>query len=105
MEKVDPESPSFGEVPGTDAYNRRLADATPDIILKTPEPGKRLSYQDEPGHRRTLSGNIIPETIVTRVDDQPAYGEIQGTEAAEMRRKDASPDKFQIRGDVGGESS
>ncbi|KAJ5094168.1 hypothetical protein N7456_010029 [Penicillium angulare] len=32
VEKVDPDEPSFGEVPGTDAYEKRQADATPDVV-------------------------------------------------------------------------
>lgn len=39
VERVDDE-PSYGEVPGTDAYNKRLADANPDVVVKVPEPPK-----------------------------------------------------------------
>lgn len=41
VEKVDPDTPSHGEVPGTDAYKIRRADAVPDVILKAPEPPQR----------------------------------------------------------------
>ena len=36
VEKVDPDEPSYGEVPGTAAYEMRKADAKPDEILTSP---------------------------------------------------------------------
>lgn len=39
VEKVDDE-PSHGDVPGTEAYEQRQADAVPDIVLKVAEPPK-----------------------------------------------------------------
>jgi hypothetical protein len=44
VEKVDPEKPSYGDVPGTAAHELRKADAEPDIILKAPQVPNR-----EPG--------------------------------------------------------
>lgn len=42
-------------------------------------------------------GNMpIPETVVTRVDDDLAHGEIPGTKAAEIRKQDAKPDKTEV---------
>jgi hypothetical protein len=40
VERVD-DKPAHGEVPGTLAYEQRLADAAPDVIVKAPEPPKR----------------------------------------------------------------
>ena len=37
MEKVEPDSPSYGEVPGTPAHDMRRADAEPDEIVKAPD--------------------------------------------------------------------
>jgi hypothetical protein len=37
VERVDDE-PCFGEVPGTDAYNKRLQDAVPDVVVKVEDP-------------------------------------------------------------------
>ena len=87
IEKVDNE-PSFGEIPGTDAYNKRLQDAAPDEIavsggLKTESAGQL------PG------GAPIPITVVERVDPLGTdYGEVPGTEAWDKRRADAVPDKL-----------
>lgn len=41
VEKIDPDKPGHGDVPGTLAHQQRLADATPDIVVKAPEPPKR----------------------------------------------------------------
>lgn len=35
--KIDPDVPGYGDVPGTDAYEQRRADAQPDEIVKSPE--------------------------------------------------------------------
>jgi hypothetical protein len=35
--KIDPEEPSYGDVPGTEAYEKRKADAVPDVIIKSPD--------------------------------------------------------------------
>lgn len=37
VEKVDPDTPSYGDVPGTEAHEKRLADAEPDIVIQAPE--------------------------------------------------------------------
>ncbi|GME23255.1 hypothetical protein GTA08_BOTSDO09954 [Neofusicoccum parvum] len=39
VERVD-DKPSYGEIPGTEAYEHHRADAVPDVILKVPEPPK-----------------------------------------------------------------
>ena len=41
VEKVDPDTPSYGDVPGTHAHELRAADAIPDVVLKAPEPPQR----------------------------------------------------------------
>lgn len=99
VEKVDPETPSHGEIPGTDAYLQRLSDATPDLVLKNPDPSKGTIYNPDrrqTSHKATPS---IPETIVTRADDELAYGEVPGTAAAALRKRDATSDKLIIERD------
>jgi hypothetical protein len=41
VEKVDPEAPSYGDVPGTAAHSLRKADAQPDVILRAPQVPNR----------------------------------------------------------------
>ena len=43
---------------------------------------------------QTPGGTPIPKTVVERVDDKPAHGEVKGTEAYEIRRADAEPDEI-----------
>jgi hypothetical protein len=102
VEKVDPGSPSYGDVPKTSGYLQRQMDAVPDVILKTPAPGRRSSFTNEEDEDRPRSQSDIPvpETIITRVDSIPAHGEVPGTEAAKKRRLDASPDIVETKGDV-----
>ncbi|KAL1648190.1 hypothetical protein SLS61_007062 [Didymella pomorum] len=47
VERVD-DKPAHGEVPGTLAYEQRLADAAPDVIVKAPEPPKRDNLGTSP---------------------------------------------------------
>lgn len=48
VEKLDPDSPSHGEVPGTHAHAIRQADAEPDEILKAPEPASADAQSKHP---------------------------------------------------------
>lgn len=38
--KIDPDVPGYGDIPGTEAYEQRKADAQPDVILKSPQDTK-----------------------------------------------------------------
>lgn len=107
VERVDDKA-SHGEVPGTPAYEQRMRDAVPDEVEIVPE-GKRprssttqsrsravsqLSDADAGNSRpSTPGGTPVPRTVVERVDDRPAYGEVEGTAAHEMRMADAEPDE------------
>lgn len=110
VERVD-DAPAHGEVPGTPAYEQRTKDAVPDEVEVVPE-GKRarsgtasrsraLSQLSEGGGSRpsTPGGTPVPKTVVERVDDKPAYGEVEGTAAREMRMADAAPDEM-VKGGV-----
>ena len=97
VEKIDPTSPSHGEVPGTAAYQKRMADAVPDAIEKAPNPGIE-SPIDPPSKPQTPT--TIPKTVITRVDSEPGYGDVPGTEAYNLRKSDARPDLLEKKGDV-----
>ncbi|KAK1090110.1 hypothetical protein LTR48_008951, partial [Friedmanniomyces endolithicus] len=47
-------------------------------------------------NRKRLSTPATPITRVERVDDQPAYGEVPGTQAYSIRTADAVPDEVEI---------
>ena len=101
VEKVDPYSPSHGDVPGTAAHSKRLADAVPDVILQAPERDEASASEDRGDN---ISPDIpIPTTVITKVDSEPSHGEIPGTDAFDMRKGDAKPDFVENKGDVSGE--
>ncbi|KAJ4292510.1 hypothetical protein N0V90_009172 [Kalmusia sp. IMI 367209] len=94
VERVD-DQPSYGEVPGTDAYQKRVQDAVPDEVEVVPEGSRsrsasRVSLSDRPF---TPGGTQVPKTVVEKVDpDAPSYGDVPGTQAYELRAADAVPD-------------
>jgi len=100
VEKVDPSSPSYGEVPGTPAHDKRLADAIPDLVLKSGELSRSSSIRSRSGS--TPGDRPIPKTKVERVDTKPAHGEVPGTKAYALRREDAKPDIVEEVEDVPG---
>ncbi|KAK5222965.1 hypothetical protein LTR99_005977 [Exophiala xenobiotica] len=102
IEKVDPESPSYGEVPGTPAYQQRRMDAAPDVVLKTPDPTKRRPHAEDTDQEASTPHVPVPETVITRVDSEPAHGEVPGTAAYEKRTLDAAPDIVEVKSDEAG---
>ncbi|KAI9825633.1 MAG: hypothetical protein M1832_000977 [Thelocarpon impressellum] len=100
VEKIEPEKPSHGDVPGTEAHNKRLADAVPDQVLVASDPHRSPSEDAGPRVSPTPGDHPIPVTVVSRVDLKPAYGEEPGTDAYEMRKGDAEPDVLEEQGDV-----
>lgn len=102
VEKVDPTSPSHGDVPGTAAHNMRQADAVPDVVLQSPR--SKTSFESNSPASGISPEIPVPKTIVTKLDEQPAHGEVPGTEAYNMRMEDAAPDVLETRGDPPGKS-
>ncbi|RDW63915.1 hypothetical protein BP5796_10417 [Coleophoma crateriformis] len=97
VEKVDGE-PSYGEVPGTEAFKMRTGDAIPDeIALVTDVRDADLDTTYDDARPTTPGGRPIPITVVERVDETVSYGEVPGTAAHEMRAADAVPDMV-VRG-------
>src|SRR5262249_49951622 len=69
IEKVSDE-PSYGEVPGTAAYQQRVEDAAPDEIAVIPDEKEKAIIQ----RRRELSVSShrsIPKTVVEESPDSP----------------------------------
>jgi hypothetical protein len=103
VEKVDSE-PSYGEVPGTDAYKMRTEDAQPDEIAVVPGNGNTNPKSPAIDRPSTPGGRPIPITVVDKVDSTPSHGEVPGTHAYEMRKKDAVPDVVEQEGDAPGKN-
>jgi hypothetical protein len=97
VERVDDE-PAHGEVPGTDAYNKRTQDAVPDEVEIVPEglrsrSASHVSTGDRPLTPGGTPMSPIPKTVVEKIDpDQPSYGDVPGTHAHQLRLADAEPD-------------
>ena len=101
VEKLDPVSPSHGDIPGTAAHAKRRANAVPDVVLQAPQHDE-ASVIEHQGDR--ISPNFpIPTTVITKVDSEPSHGEVPGTDAFDMRKGDAKPDLVEKKGDVSGE--
>ena len=98
VDKVEPSSPSHGEVPRTSAHAKRMADAVPDLVRPVGSP-RNAEDKAPSGAPSDIS---IPTTIVTKVDSKPSYGEVPGTDAYDKRRGDAEPDVVEKRGDSKG---
>lgn len=100
VERVD-DRPAYGEVPGTSAYEMRTRDAVPDEVEIVPEGhrsrsgtrSRALSTVSTSSRPQTPGGTPVPKTVVERVDDKPAHGEVEGTVAREQRLADAAPDE------------
>lgn len=88
VEKVDPFTASYGEVPGTMAYEMRRADAEPDVVVGSED-------QEGPRSRSgSTPGNLpVPITRVSVVDSAPTtHGDLHGKKADEKHEGDAEPD-------------
>lgn len=73
----------------------------PQSQLANPVPAESSDSEDQftDAQSNPMSPTIaspIPKTRVERVDDQPAHGEVPGTEAYKIREGDAAPDEIAI---------
>jgi hypothetical protein len=92
VEKVDSE-PSYGEVPGTDAYKMRVEDAQPDQIAVIPGDESTKPKSSPIDRPSTPGGHPIPITVVERVDALSAIpGGLPGTGSHHVHKADAQPD-------------
>ncbi|KAL8745650.1 MAG: hypothetical protein Q9190_002227 [Brigantiaea leucoxantha] len=104
VEKVD-DRDSYGEVPGTEAYEMRLQDAVPDDVevVKEAETSRPPSRSSQPDRTSTPGGTPIPRTVVEKIDPTaPSHGEVPGTTAYSMRQADAVPDEILKSPPLGG---
>ncbi|OQD77771.1 hypothetical protein PENDEC_c002G03375 [Penicillium decumbens] len=95
VEKVNPGSLSYGEVPGTVAYEKRQADAVPDVVKSADDPDDvqpPLSV-DDLSSDTNLPDKEIPETKISQVETMPTEEELPSHPKAHQRSpSDAVPD-------------
>lgn len=108
VEKVDDE-PSYGEVPGTEAYEKRTGDAVPDEIAVIPDeeaPSEPQSANEsEPANDSSAStpgGQPIPKTVVDETPDEEGSKTHHYHE--DLHKADATPD-FVRKADGTGEAN
>jgi hypothetical protein len=103
VEKVDTNEPSHGDVPGTLAYEKRRADAVPDLVIKVPEPGvDPPSDGAESNEPESVTGAQVPATVVSQVDSTAIEGTTSSLHAHRRRPSDAAPDVIQTIPDAPG---
>lgn len=100
VEKVDPEDVSYGEKPGTPAFEKRRMDAVPDLVYKV---GDWDPESSENVPSRSLAESPVPETKLSRVDSLPERATSPSSFTAHKRRmSDAVPDKVEVVSDPEG---
>jgi hypothetical protein len=103
VEKVDPSEPSYGEVPGTQAHEKRLADAVPDVVTKASdlEGSPTPPALDPTSPQLNISETVIPETRLERVDTLPADEDVPShPQAHQSSPSDTLPDTVETVPDV-----
>jgi hypothetical protein len=99
IEKVDDE-PSYGEVPGTEAYDKRTGDAEPDEIAIVPDADSQP--KSSVGDSTMPGGQPVPKTVVDETPDAPGAETHHFHE--HLHKADAAPD-FVRKADGTGEAN
>ncbi|KAI9823363.1 MAG: hypothetical protein M1826_007774 [Phylliscum demangeonii] len=87
VEKVDPFAASYGEVPGTLAYDMRQADAAPDVVVASEDPAV-----PEVPHESAARKLPVPITKLSQVEDLHDQHDAASHKAAGKHEQDAEPD-------------
>lgn len=98
VQKLDPTSPSHGEVPGTTAYSVRAADAAPDVITKIRDPEEEIAAQ-----KKALkpSETPIPKIVQPRAESEWSHGEVLALKPYEPSKETSTANAVR-QGDVSG---
>lgn len=92
IEKVDNE-PSHGEVPGTEAHQKREEDAKPDEIAVAPDSTSPGQDQQSPTSELSLESPSAPQTVVSEsAGPTGPHTEEFSERIEEAQRADATPD-------------
>lgn len=89
------DEPSYGEVPGTEAYEKRIGDAVPDEIALIPDSNE-IPKHEQPAKLSTPGGQPIPKTVVDETVDVP--GSTTHHFHEDLHRSDAKPDYVRKQG-------
>lgn len=83
VQKVDPTSPSHGEVPGTAAYSIRKTDARPDVIVQVTDP--EITLPSDAQSENSSPSGPVPETGIARLGTVSSGKEAVGEGGSNMR--------------------
>ncbi|EAU29750.1 conserved hypothetical protein [Aspergillus terreus NIH2624] len=92
------DQPSHGDIPGTPAYEKRKADAVPDIVVPASGESTQGSLSLQAEQQSTESNEIttpdttVPETVLSRVDSLPSDDTELAHRAHKSQPGDAAPD-------------
>lgn len=102
VEKVDPDQPSYGDVPGTEAYEKRKADAVPDVVTKTSE-STGTSGTPTGSDEVNITPTSVPGTLLSEVDTSQNDETLHRGPLAHCRRpSDTLPDTTETVSDPPG---
>lgn len=98
VQKLDPTSPSHGEVPGTTAYSIRAADAAPDVITKIRDPEEEIAEQ-----KQFLKPNEtpIPKIVQPKAESEWSQGEVLALKPYEVDKENTTTNAVE-QGDMSG---
>lgn len=98
VQKLDPTSPSHGEVPGTIAYSVRAADAAPDVITKIRDPEEEIAAQ-----KKSLKPNKtpIPKIVQPKAESEWSHGEALALKPYESSKENLTANAVK-QGDISG---
>jgi hypothetical protein len=97
------DSPLYGEVPGTDAYEKRKADAVPDAVFNVSVNSQSPISGVEDAREKRRPPSPIPETLLTKVITLPDHGPSSHPRAHRRSPSDALPDTTEVVQDAAGE--
>lgn len=98
VQKLDPTSPSHGEVPGTTAYSVRAADAAPDVITKIRDPGEEIAEQKQ---FLTANETPIPKIVQPKAESEWSQIEVLALKPYEVDKENSTTNAVK-QGDMSG---
>lgn len=98
VQKLDPTSPSHGEVPGTAAYSTRAADAAPDVITKIFDPEQETATEE---NLLKPNDTPVPKIVQPKAESDLSHGEVLALKPYELRKEDTTANAVK-QGDISG---
>lgn len=98
VQKLDPTSPSHGEVPGTTAYSIRAADAAPDVITKISDLEEETVTKENP---LKPNDTPVPKIVQPKAESEWSHGEVLTLKPYESSKEDTTANAAK-QGDISG---